>query len=86
MQYYRCRCGKRTYHESGMPPRECQGCEKCQTTFAQHPDGHDPLQTHDWGEVRVEGPESAPTRWQQCKRCYARKKLPADDVITQVEK
>lgn len=26
----------------------CHGCEKCQTTFAEHPDYHQPLEPHTW--------------------------------------
>lgn len=29
-------------------PQDCQGCEKCGTTFAGHPDNHKPLQPHRW--------------------------------------
>ena len=25
---------------------DCQGCEKCGTTFSSHPEGHRPLQPH----------------------------------------
>lgn len=46
MVSYRCKCGKRTYSESGMPPHPCMGCHDCKTTFATHPDGHERLQEH----------------------------------------
>jgi len=46
MNYWRCKCGKQACYESGMPPRDCQGCEKCGTTFALSPDGHQPLAPH----------------------------------------
>jgi len=29
---------------------DCQGCEKCGTTYAAHPDYHKKLQPHKWGE------------------------------------
>lgn len=42
----RCQCGKETYFHSGMPPRDCQGCTECGTTYASHPNHHKPLAPH----------------------------------------
>ena len=44
----------------------CEGCEKCQTTFAQHPDHHQPLIPHDWG-VMYNQHTGKP--YKRCKRC-----------------
>lgn len=30
-----------------MPPEDCQGCNKCGTTFATGPAGHKPVIPHD---------------------------------------
>jgi len=46
MNFWRCKCGDREYFESGMPPRDCQGCEKCGTTLAMSKSGHEPMQPH----------------------------------------
>lgn len=31
-----CKCGKSEYFHSGMPPRECQGCDECNTQYGNH--------------------------------------------------
>ena len=46
MNYRRCKCGKCESWESGMPPRDCQGCDECKTTFASGKSGHKPLMPH----------------------------------------
>lgn len=46
MQFRRCKCGEARRWDSGYPPKDCQGCTKCGTTLAQHPDDHQPLQPH----------------------------------------
>ena len=69
MQVWRCKCGKRQRFESGMPPKDCQGCEECGTTLAQHPDGHKPLQPHRPKKQfdRNTGQPARPI----CEDCYA---------------
>mgnify|MGYP000940205575 CR=1 FL=1 len=48
MRYLKCKCGKKEmWTTDGLWP--CQGCEECGTTFAGHPDGHKPLEPHQWG-------------------------------------
>ena len=48
MNYWRCKCGETAYFESGMPPKDCQGCEICNTTLSFHPDYHKELKPHNW--------------------------------------
>jgi hypothetical protein len=70
MLYYRCKCGNSTAFGS-MPPNPCDGCSKCNTTLALHPDYH-----------RVPEPHKPVTRYdnvtgksyQVCLTCM--KKLP----------
>jgi len=47
MKTLRCKCGEKVLHTS-MGSFDCEGCEKCQTTYAGHPDHHKPLQPHEW--------------------------------------
>lgn len=70
MQTWRCKCGNRKYYESGMPPRDCQGCEECGTTYAQSPEGHKPLQPHTW-KPQFDRNTGEPTR-PICSQCGAR--------------
>ena len=49
MRYYRCKCGHRSAWSS-LGVAECEGCEKCGTTLAEGPDGHDAPAPHDWRE------------------------------------
>lgn len=69
MIYRRCKCGEAELWESGMPPRDCQGCSKCGTTYAVGPEGNKPLIPHDW-EPRFNRKTGKPDR-RQCSRCYA---------------
>src|SRR3546814_9028228 len=49
MQYYRCKCGKRTAWSSmGVMP--CAGCPDCNTTLALGPDSHGEPEPHDFVE------------------------------------
>jgi len=48
-------------------PRDCQGCEKCATTFAGHPDNHKPLQPHEW---IVDFNQSTGKPYKRCGNCY----------------
>ena len=66
MQQYRCKCGKRTAWGS-MSLAACQGCEECNTTFAQHPDRHKPLAPHAFKTKYKD--DGTPFEW--CDRCGA---------------
>lgn len=68
MQYRRCKCGKTERWDSGEVVHVCEGCEECQTTFAQGPTGHEPLQSHDYETYYMGG--SSPNPAQKCKRCH----------------
>jgi hypothetical protein len=46
--YHRCQCGKREIWESGMPPKDCAGCDDCGTTYGRGPSEHKPRIPHDW--------------------------------------
>ena len=76
MQHYRCQCGKAEYFDSGMPPQDCQGCDECGTTYAQHPDLHKRRIPHDW-KPQFNRDTGKPDRG-YCRRCYARQ--PKDGV------
>lgn len=47
MKYLRCECGKREYWHSGMPPRDCEGCDDCGKTFGASPMEHKDRIPHD---------------------------------------
>lgn len=68
MQYKQCKCGKAQRWDSGYGVQPCEGCEECQTTFAGHPEGHQPLQPHTF-EVYYEGGKE-PNPVQMCTRCH----------------
>lgn len=70
MIYHQCKCGKRQYFESGIAPKDCQGCDGCGTTFATTPDGHKPRIEHDW-QPRFCEDTGKPAR-PICRRCYTR--------------
>lgn len=44
---YRCKCGS-VIVSSSMGVRDCEGCDKCNTTLAFHPDYHKPREPHEW--------------------------------------
>ena len=47
MRTMRCKCGKAIIiTDTGTS--DCQGCDKCKTTFSGHPDYHTVLQPHQW--------------------------------------
>jgi hypothetical protein len=48
MQNYRCKCGNATYYGSGEAPKPCQGCDECNTTYAQRPEDHKEREPHKW--------------------------------------
>lgn len=70
MQTYRCKCGEALFHGSGMMPQPCQGCPKCNTTYAQSPDDHKTIEPHDY-EIKYDS-DGTPYEW--CRRCYERGK------------
>lgn len=72
MQYSRCKCGKCERWDSGEAVHPCEGCEACGTTFAQGPDGHLPLEPHEW-EPRFNPLTGDPDR-PECKRCNTRQR------------
>lgn len=72
MQYWRCQCGKGEAWESGMTPRDCEGCDECGTTFAQHLDHHKPREPHKM-EPRFSERDGQPDGG-RCSVCYHRDK------------
>ena len=75
---YRCQCGECTYYSSGMPPKDCQGCSKCGTTYATRPTDHKPLQPH---KLKLQfdrntGEEDGAI----CQECYARIRSPKSEI------
>lgn len=77
MIYWRCKCGKAEYFESGMAPQDCQGCDECGTTYATTPDGHELKIPHDW-KPQFDHNTGKPAR-PLCRRCYARGPKPAEE-------
>ena len=68
MNYYKCKCGKQEYWESGMLVHDCMGCEDCQTTYAQHPDYHKDLQAHEW---KIIYNQKTGKPYNICAKCYS---------------
>jgi hypothetical protein len=66
MRTLRCKCGDAVMHTS-MSPFDCEGCEKCQTTFAGHPDNHKPLQPHEWKTLYN---QNTGKPYKVCKHCH----------------
>ena len=50
-----------------MPMADCQGCEICQTTFAEHPDFHEPLQPHTWVVMYN---QNTGKPYKRCTKCH----------------
>lgn len=69
MIYRKCKCGSAERWDSGETVHPCQGCKKCQTTFASSPDNHKALETHDW-KPRYNS-ETGELDKRMCGRCYA---------------
>lgn len=46
---------------------DCQGCEECGTTYSGHPDGHKPLQPHEWGILYN---QNTGKPYKHCIHCY----------------
>jgi hypothetical protein len=70
MNYWRCKCGRQTSWESGMPPAKCEGCNECNTTLAMYPDMHETPIEHDLEprfNVRTGEPDGS-----ICRRCHKR--------------
>lgn len=66
MRYLRCKCGEREmWTTDGV--QDCQGCEKCGTTFSGHPDGHNPLQPHQWKTMYD---QNTGLPYKRCEKCY----------------
>ena len=75
MQTYKCKCGLVTSWSS-MGHQPCEGCDECNTTFAQHPDDHKVREPHEWvTEQRVVDGKVVHTRT-YCKNCYSSKLPP----------
>jgi len=70
MQHYRCKCGEATAFGS-MPPTDCQGCDKCNTTYAQSPEGHSEPKAHEWITKYNQNTGEA---YEVCDKCYTKKK------------
>jgi hypothetical protein len=66
MRTLRCKCGERTAWTTDNF-QDCQGCPKCNTTYAGHPDGHKELQPHIWG---IKYNENTGKPYMRCTKCY----------------
>jgi len=73
MNYWRCKCGKSEKWESGMPPRPCEGCDECGTTFATHATGHMMRAPHNL-EIRYDTHTGKPSH-KVCTECWERFEL-----------
>lgn len=67
MRTLRCKCGEAIAWTTDNF-QDCQGCEKCQTTYAGHPDNHRPLQPHTW---KIMYNENTGKPYKRCEKCYA---------------
>ncbi|CAN5579290.1 hypothetical protein BH10PSE14_BH10PSE14_06960 [soil metagenome] len=76
MRYLKCECGECERWDTGETVHECQGCSKCGTTFATHPEGHKPLGEHDW--VPRFDPATGQPDKRMCQRCYAIERAPKE--------
>ncbi len=66
MIYVRCKCGEcQGWTTDGF--QDCQGCTKCETTFASNPEHHKPLQPHDW---KTKYNENTGKPYKTCKVCH----------------
>jgi hypothetical protein len=63
MRSHTCKCGKRIYWESGMPPRDCEGCEECGTNYKKKP-----LIPHDFSRLLYN--ENTGKPYKICTKCY----------------
>lgn len=78
MQYYRCQCGKTEYYTTDAP-KPCSGCDKCGTTFAQHPGKHKPRAPHRWKAQYNRDTGEQDSR--MCEVCYHVEHVP---LVTEV--
>jgi len=73
MQYSKCKCGKAERWCSGYPIHPCEGCEDCGTTLSFGPNGHKPLQSHKWQEIKevrvIDGVEKVERHYWNCSVC-----------------
>lgn len=67
MKGYQCKCGKITGSNTGESFQECEGCDKCNTTFAHHPDYHKELKPHTWG---IKYNQNTGKPYKICDKCY----------------
>ena len=65
MQNWRCKCGESTAFGS-MWPQDCEGCNQCNTTYAQHPDHHKIREPHEW---KIRYNENTGKPYQMCNKC-----------------
>lgn len=80
MKYAMCKCGELAMWHSGYPIHPCQGCEECQTTLAEYPDDHRPLQPHQWQVVEetktVDGVVVKHVKYEHCAVCERNRETP----------
>lgn len=72
MRYLKCECGACERWDTGEMVHPCQGCAKCQTTYATRRDDHRPLQPHNW-KPQFDRNTGLPSR-RMCADCYARER------------
>jgi hypothetical protein len=79
MRYMRCKCGKCECWTS-MGHASCDGCDECNSTLAEGPDGHRDIAPHDFREEWEIDPKTG-VRWrvQKCLRCYHEEKVEGSD-------
>jgi hypothetical protein len=66
MRTLRCKCGEAwAWTTDGFS--DCQGCEKCGTTYAGHPDNHKSLQPHIW---KIRYNENTGKPYRICEKCH----------------
>lgn len=68
MQYYKCKCGDKTSYGS-IGPAPCEGCEKCGTNLAFHPEYLGKPVPHEW---RKKFNEDTGEPYMICKNCFKR--------------
>lgn len=73
MLQYRCKCGESTYFGSGMAPHDCEGCDKCNTTYAFRPVDHKERKPHDY--KKQYNVNTGELSHYICKVCYERKNI-----------
>jgi hypothetical protein len=66
---YRCKCGNR-WASSSMGMQDCQGCPKCNTTLASHPNYHKAPAPHEF--ITRYNPKTGEP-YEVCNKCYDRK-------------